>query len=129
VNDSLALELRVVELSANPAVEASWFTPEDSEGWRTEWHTGDAPNLSPPRLIHTEKMLLYGTRREDVQGRVYIQAVITTEGEVTEPILVQGGSSEEYNRQAIKAVLDWRFEPGLKDGQPVPFITLITIGS
>ena len=86
------------------------------------------PGLVAPVLVH--QVLPEYTdeaRRGGIEGNVYVEAVITADGTVTEPRLTQGLPDDELNRRAIASVLQWRFEPGTKDGKPVPVIALFTV--
>ena len=68
-----------------------------------------------------------GATRAGVQGDVYIEAVVTTEGRVVEPKLIRGLPDEELNQRALDAIVKWTFKPGIKDGEPVPVIALFTV--
>jgi TonB family protein len=50
---------------------------------------------------------------------VLLSIVVTTEGKATS-ICALKGAPFGLTTKAIKAVQDWRFEPALKDGKPVP---------
>jgi TonB family protein len=50
---------------------------------------------------------------------VLLSIVVTTEGKATS-IYASKGAPFVLTTKAIKAVQDWRFEPALKDGKPVP---------
>jgi TonB family protein len=58
-------------------------------------------------------------RAAKFQGTVLLSIVVTTEGKAT-CIYVLKGVPFGLTTKAIKAVQDWRFEPALKDGKPVP---------
>lgn len=87
-----------------------------------------AGGLIPPVII--ERILPEYTAtatRGGIQGDVYIEAVITVDGQVVEPRLLHGLADEELNERALAAVQRWRFRPGLKDGQPVPVIATFEV--
>ncbi len=58
-------------------------------------------------------------RAAKFQGTVLLSIVVTPEGKATS-IYVLKGAPFGLTTKAIKAVQDWRFEPALKDGNPVP---------
>jgi TonB family protein len=58
-------------------------------------------------------------RAAKFQGTVLLSIVVTTEGKAT-AIYVLKGAPFGLTTKAIEAVQDWRFEPALKDGKPVP---------
>ena len=62
-----------------------------------------------------------------ILGDVYIDAVVTVEGNVVEPKLIRGLPDDELNRRALEAITKWTFEPGTKDDEPVPVIALFTV--
>jgi protein TonB len=53
-----------------------------------------------------------------VQGNVILQGVVTEEGWMSD-IKVVKPLEASLDRAAVDAALDWRFEPGRKDGHPV----------
>jgi TonB family protein len=63
-------------------------------------------------------------RAAKFQGTVVLSIVVTTEGNATS-IYVLKGAPFGLTTKAVEAVQDWRFEPALKDGNPVPVRTQI----
>jgi TonB family protein len=61
-----------------------------------------------------------------VQGIVELECVVTTAG-VTEGVQVVKAVDDDLDRAAVEALLQWRFNPGTKDGEPVPVQVHITI--
>ena len=116
--ESLEAEFRI-DLPEGPV-----FSRRVTEGV-FDW---DTPGLISPELIHSVRPA-YTSKgvRESIQGEVLIQALITAEGNVSEPRLLEGLLDEELNRRAVEAVLEWRFQPGRKDGQPVAVIAILSI--
>jgi len=58
-------------------------------------------------------------RAAKFQGTVILSIVVTTEGKAT-AIYVLKGAPFGLTTKAVQAVQDWRFEPALKEGNPVP---------
>jgi protein TonB len=60
-------------------------------------------------------------RKARIQGVVTLGVVVAVDGTVGEVTVTQS-LDQEYglDEQAIKAVKQWRFKPGTKDGKPVP---------
>lgn len=58
-------------------------------------------------------------RKKKVQGAVYLSLIITKEGETAE-IKVEKSLTPGLDRQAVKAVSQWRFEPMINDGKACP---------
>ena len=60
-----------------------------------------------------------------ISGTVILEATVNEQGEVTDvtvlrPILV-------LDEAAIKAVKQWRYQPLILNGQPSPFILVVTL--
>lgn len=84
--------------------------------------------LVAPRLISMElPEYTESAQAAGVEGDVYIEAVVTTEGTVVEPELIRGIADDELDRRALEAVTRWEFEPGTKDDEPVDVIALFTV--
>jgi protein TonB len=60
-------------------------------------------------------------RKARIQGTVTLDVVVVEDGTVGE-VKVTRSLDEEYglDEQAVKAVKQWRFKPGTRDGKPVP---------
>jgi len=123
--DTLVVEVKVDKLGAYLAPDPSWFTPPNGEQWALRIGGG---GIVPPELIH-QVLPEYTSqaRWRGIEGEVYIEAIVTTQGAVAFPRLVRGLPDMELNRRAMESVLQWRFEPGLKDDQPVPIFALFTV--
>jgi protein TonB len=88
--------------------------------------TGDQPiivtgDMVPPKLIMSSKVRPEYpelARKARLEGKVFLQAVITKEGSVAE-VTVLRSSSPLFDDVAIEAVKHWRYEPALSGGQPV----------
>ena len=57
-------------------------------------------------------------RKKKIQGSVVLSIVITDKGLVRDAKVVTG-LDRDLDKQALKAVGSWRFEPATKDGKPV----------
>jgi TonB family protein len=65
-------------------------------------------------------------RAARLQGTVVVQVVIGTDGLAHDPRIVRGlGLGLDEN--AIEAVSQWHFKPGLKDGRPVKVAATIEV--
>ena len=60
-----------------------------------------------------------------VQGAVVLQCVITTEGRVSEVVVVSGHPL--LDDAAVAAVRRWRYRPTLLNGEPVSVILTVTV--
>jgi TonB family protein len=57
--------------------------------------------------------------RENVGGTVIIYAVIHSDGHVSD-IRVLRGADDRLDRYAANALEQWKFQPAMKNGSPVP---------
>src|SRR5262249_13461142 len=81
---------------------------------------GRGSGVSWPRAIyHPEPEFSEEARREHYQGLVSLLIVVGVDGRAHDirPLRALGMGLDE---KAIEAVRTWRFEPGMKDGRPVP---------
>ena len=74
--------------------------------------------ISPPRAISTPPPLYPGlARNARAQGQVVIDAIIDERGDVTEARAISGPGL--LIPAALAAVIKWRYEPTLLNGEPV----------
>lgn len=66
-------------------------------------------------------------RSSGIQGRVVIEFVVSADGLVVDPV-PKSSTNPAFETPAIEAISRWRFEPGMKDGMPVPTRMVIPIG-
>lgn len=102
--------------------------PPGPPGARAGAVSAGTGGLIPPVIL--ERVLpeyTAGATRGGIQGDVYIEAVITVDGQVIEPRLLHGLADDELNQRALVAVQQWRFKPGLKDGRPVPVLATFEV--
>ena len=88
-----------------------------------------SPELIPPKLrSQVEPRYTRDAMQRKLQGDVELEAVVLANGKigpvrVTRPLDPCGGLDDE----AILAARQWRFSPGMKDGQPVPMRVTIVL--
>lgn len=76
-------------------------------------------DVKPPKLIHyVEPAFSPKSKEAFVEGTIRISTVVTTEGKATDPHVVSGLNAEEDNN-AVEALMQWKFQPGTKSGEPV----------
>lgn len=78
----------------------------------------------PTRMIKPEYPP--ALRNQGIEGRVYIRFKIDRNGNVIEAT-PERSDHPGFHAPAVKAVLKWKFEPGMRAGKPVPFQCLIPI--
>jgi TonB family protein len=85
------------------------------------------PGVKPPQLLSkVEPAYSDEARKARVQGRVQIQAVINTNGMAVD-FTVKTSLGLGLDEEAVRAVKQWRFSPGAKDGVPVPVIVTVEV--
>jgi TonB family protein len=57
-------------------------------------------------------------RRADISGMAMVRIVVTTEGKVINAVAVKA-THPSFAVAAVAAVSQWRYQPALKNGQPV----------
>lgn len=76
--------------------------------------------VTGPKLIRDVKPhFTPGAMRERAQGRVRMKCVVLSDGTVGD-VKVTQQVHPELDRSAVRAVRQWTFEPGTKDGVAVP---------
>jgi protein TonB len=73
-----------------------------------------------PRPINRVNPRITEAIREQGAGTVRVIFVVTKEGRV-EHAKVKRSDHPAYNKPALRAVRQWRFEPGKRQGRPVRF--------
>jgi protein TonB len=84
------------------------------------------PDIVQPTLVHrVEPKYPEMARRARLQGTVFLEAVISTRGDV-EDVKVLRSPSPLFDQEAINAVRQWKYTPALQNGRPVKiFFTII----
>lgn len=85
------------------------------------------PRRSAPVPIHrADPEYTKEARNAKIEGAVLIKCVIDENGIPTD-LMVERSLDKGLDEKAIEAVKKWRFQPGLKDGKPVPVSVNIQI--
>jgi TonB family protein len=81
-------------------------------------------NPVPPRItMQVAPEYPQMLRAARVQGPVYLDAVIDTDGHITAKRVLKS-PNPLFSESAIKAMKKWTYAPAICDGQPVPFHTV-----
>lgn len=73
-----------------------------------------------PRPVYQPGPNMTSDMKRKAPGQVYVIFVVDEQGRVQSP-KVQRSSDPIFERAAISAVRQWKFEPGRREGQPVRF--------
>jgi TonB family protein len=88
---------------------------------------GRKPGVTLPKVIFEVKPLYTpGAVQARIEGTLMMTAVVRTDGmpvdiEITKSLDTRYG----LDKQAVAALSQWRFEPGRKDGKPVPVLVTV----
>jgi TonB family protein len=76
--------------------------------------------VSTPTVVHkVEAVYSEEALAAKFSGAVVLQIVVTADGSVRNPQVIKS-LGLGLDRNAVEAVVQWRFSPGMKDGSPVP---------
>lgn len=73
-----------------------------------------------PRVVYQPSPVIDAQLRRKAPGTVHVLFAVDQQGRVEEP-RVQSSTDPVFERAALHAVKQWRFEPGKRNGQPVRF--------
>jgi protein TonB len=84
---------------------------------------------APVPVFQPAPLYPYQMKREGIDGNVRLRFIVTPQGTVRD-ISVVSSSRSEFERAARDALVNWRFEPGVKHNtkvsvrmeQPIPFV-------
>ncbi len=83
--------------------------------------------MKAPKVIHrVAPNYPEDARKAGIMGKVILKVTILKTGEITHLEVLQS-LREDLDRNAMEAVKQWRFEPALKDGEPVSVFYHITV--
>ena len=107
------------------AIQRSNAPPDSSHPASGAYKIG--AGISPPSVLHKiEPDYSEEARAAKLQGTVVVQIVIGPDG-VARDARILRGLGLGLDEQAIEAIGQWQFKPGVKDGQPVPVTATIEV--
>ena len=75
--------------------------------------------VTPPKVLKSpEPNYPRSARDQHVEGKVVLFTIVGVDGR-THDTRVERSGGEDFDKEAIKAVGKWRFQPSTKDGVPV----------
>ena len=80
----------------------------------------------PVPIFQAEPEYSEEARLAKYQGSVVLQVIVNEKGEPTGARVVRK-LGQGLDEKAIEAIQKWRFNPGMKDGEPVPVIVTIEV--
>ncbi|MGI8988678.1 MAG: TonB family protein [Bryobacteraceae bacterium] len=86
-----------------------------------------ADGITPPKVLHkVDPDYTEDARDAKIQGTVLLSVEITPDG-TAQNVQVQRGIDAGLDNNAVSAVRQWRFQPGMKDGQAVTVAAAIEV--
>lgn len=124
------LDLSQLELALNPTI-GDGFTGGDFAVRLDTASTGQQEDAvdslfsmadldQKPRITYQPSPVVDAQVRKKAPGTVYVLFVVDQRGRVESPI-VQDSTDPIFEKPALAAVKQWRFEPGKRKGEPVRF--------
>jgi protein TonB len=126
--ESPPLDLSQLELALNPGFSDGWGEGDFAVKLNTLASGSEEVDAlfslsdldQQPRVVYQPGPLISAPMRKKAPGTVFILFIVNKEGKVENPI-VQKSTDPVFEKAALTAVKQWKFEPGKKEGQPVRF--------
>lgn len=122
------LDLNQLEAALNSSLQGRWVAGDF--GSKLKSLSPDKGNMEAlfslsdldqkPRAIFQPSPVLDDRVRRSGPGKVYVIFIVNTRGEVENP-MVQKSTNPVFEKPALAAIKKWKFEPGKRNGKPVPF--------
>lgn len=123
------MDLSNLELALNPGLSDGWMAGDFAVSLNTivSGGTTDVEALfsiadldQKPRVVYQPSPVLSKEVRKKAPGTVYIIFVVDAQGRVEKPV-VQKSTDPVFEKAALGAVKQWKFEPGKRNGKAVRF--------
>ncbi len=87
----------------------------------------EIPRFSGPRVIHkVDPEYTPEALEAKLTGEVILSIVVDAEGNPTE-IKLTKGLGKGLDEKAVECLQKWRFQPGMRNGEPVPVKATVAI--
>jgi protein TonB len=122
------LDLSQLELALNPGFGDGWMAGDFAVKLNTVASQSDQLDAvfsmadldQKPRVIYQPGPTLDAAARKKTPGTVYILFIVDQRGRVENPV-IQQATDPVFEKSALAAVKQWKFEPGKRNGQSVRF--------
>lgn len=121
------MDLSSIEVALNPGGAGVWLGGDFAPKIDTGGLTGGVEELlsagaldQEPRIVYQPGPMLDAKLRKAAPATVYVIFIVNKQGRV-ENAKVQKASNPIFERSALNAVKQWKFEPGMSGGEPVKF--------
>jgi protein TonB len=128
MEDAQPLDLSQLELALNPTFSDGMMAGDFTVKLKTIGSDGDGVDAlfsiadldQKPRVVYQPGPSLSSKHWKRAPGKVYIVFIVDKNGRVEKP-MVQKSSDPIFEKPALSAVKQWKFEPGKRGGKPVRF--------
>lgn len=122
------LDLSQLELALNPGFSEGWMGGDFAVKLNTVTTKSDQLDAvfsmadldQKPRVIYQPGPTLDAAARRKTPGTVYILFIVDQRGRVENPV-VQQATDPVFEKPALAAIKQWKFEPGKRNGKSVRF--------
>lgn len=122
------LDLSQLELALNPGFSEGWMGGDFAVKLNTVATKSDQLDAvfsmadldQKPRVIYQPGPTLDAAARRKTPGTVYILFIVDQRGRVENPV-VQQATDPVFEKPALAAIKQWKFEPGKRNGKSVRF--------
>ncbi len=101
-----------LDLGANMVFSAPISAPQ------SEFNISEV-DATPQVIARRDPVYPYQARQKNLSGIVVLKFIVTPEGTVERISVVQSNPPGVFDDAAIQAISDWRFKPGILDGDAV----------
>jgi len=125
---SQPLDLSQLELALGGGIGDGWMTADFAVKLDTKVASAQESEAlfsledldQKPRVVHQPGPKLDKALRQKAPGTAYVLFVVDPSGRVENPT-IQSSTDPIFEKPALAAVKQWKFEPGMRKGQPVRF--------
>ena len=123
------LDLSELELALNPDAGSGWDSGDFTINLDKHLqNSGSADSIfsmaeldqKPRAIFRPNPRYPQGLQQQGIEGTVHVVFMVSKNGRV-EKAKVQKSTHPAFAQEALQAVEKWKFEPGRRKGQPVPF--------
>ncbi len=112
-------------LDVSVQIDPSLFAGGPARG-EFVFNSGDL-DQPPRKVLQSAPVYPYKARQRNLEGYVRVKLLVRADGTVGEVSVIDAEPKGLFDSAALKAVPQWRFQPGVIDGQAVPSWVVTTI--
>ncbi len=76
-------------------------------------------NRDPIAIVTISPNYPRSAAEQGIEGKVTLEFTITTTGSVTNPIVISSSPENIFDREALRAILKYKFAPAMKKGKMI----------